>query len=284
MLYLAIATLFSTLAIAEMPPQTPSVGDSMQAAGQSAPSAALPPAPGGRSTVMGGEIREVDPVRDQFMLKVFGGRSVKIYYDERTQVYRNGAVIHLFDLHPSDHASVETTLDGTAIFALKIHLLSNVPGDELRGRVLSFNQRKGELTIMANASHEPMTLHVPVATPVVSVAQDGSSKVQQGVASFVPGSVVDVRYTSGKAGQGVATGVDILAVPGSTFVFSGNLLSMDLHTGRLVIVDPRDKKAYPIDFDSSLLPVMRTLHEGLTVKAVTRFDGTRYVASEITAQ
>ncbi len=82
----------------------------------------------------------------------------------------------------------------------------------------------------------------------------------------------------------MATGVDILAVPGSTFVFSGKLSSLDLHTGRLVIVDPRDKKAYPIDFDPSLLPVMRTLHEGLTVKAVARFDGARYMASEITAQ
>lgn len=233
---------------------------------------------------MGGEIREVDPVRDQFTLKVFGGRSVKIYFDERTQVYRNGTMIHLFDLHPSDHASVETTLDGTAIFALRIHLLSNVPGDDLRGRVVSFNARKGDLTIMANSSHEPMTLHVSAATPVVRIGQDGSSKVEEGVVNFVPGSVVDVRYTGGNGGQGMATSVDILAVPGYIFIFSGNLSSMDLHTGRLVIVDPRDSKAYPIDFDPSLLPKMRTLHEGSTVKAVTRFDGTRYVANEITAQ
>lgn len=284
MLCLATFTLFSTIAIAQMPPQVPSEGNTQHTAGQSAPSSALPPNPGGRSTVMGGEIREVDPVRDQFTLKVSGGQSVKIYFDERTQVYRNGTKIHLFDLRPSDHASVETTLDGTAIFALRVHLLSKVPGDELRGRVLSYNPRKGELTIIANASHQPLTLHVPADTPVVSKGQDGSSKEQQGVANFIPDSVVDVRYTGSKGGQGVATGIDILAIPGSTFVFSGNLSSIDLHIGRLIIVDPRDNKAYPIEFAPSLLPVMRTLHAGSAVKAVTLFDGTRYVANEITAQ
>ena len=32
----------------------------------------LPPIPKGKSTVMGGVIHDVDPVRDQFTLKVFG--------------------------------------------------------------------------------------------------------------------------------------------------------------------------------------------------------------------
>jgi hypothetical protein len=230
---------------------------------------------------MGGEIRNVDPVRDQFTLKVFGGRPIKILFDERTKVYRNGVVVPVRDLRPDDHASVETSLDGTKIFALRIHTLSELPEDRRRGQVSSYNARSGKLTMTANVSREPMTLRVPAGTPVSSIGQDGSTKQLQGPISFAPGSVVDVRFTGGKGGQGVATGVDVLAVPGSTFIFSGNLTLLDIHNGRMVVVDPRDNQAYPIGFDPSLLSEVRTLHEGSTVKVTTSFDGTRYLANEI---
>ena len=234
--------------------------------------------------MMGGEIRDVDPVRDQFTLKVFGGRPVKILFDERTKVYRNGISIPVRDLRPDDHASVETSLDGTTIFARRIHTLSQLPEDRWRGQVSAFNPRTGKLTMTANNSHEPMTLRVPAGTPVAKVGQDGSTTQQQGPISFVPGSVVDVRFTGGKGGQGVATGVDILAVPGSTFIFSGKLTLLDLHNGRLVVVDPRDNQSYPIGFGPSLLTEVRALHEGSTVKVTTSFDGTHYQASQILQQ
>ena len=66
----------------------------------------------GESTVMGGEIRSVDPVQDQFQLKVFGQRPMKILFDARTQVYRDGKKIPLRDLGSEEHASVQTVLDG----------------------------------------------------------------------------------------------------------------------------------------------------------------------------
>lgn len=39
---------------------------------------ALPPAPKGKSTIMGGEILNLDPVSDQFSLKAFGERPMRI--------------------------------------------------------------------------------------------------------------------------------------------------------------------------------------------------------------
>jgi len=52
----------------------------------------LPPIPTGKSTVIGGEIRSVDPVRDQVTLKVFGGNdTMKVLFDERNSpTTRNG--------------------------------------------------------------------------------------------------------------------------------------------------------------------------------------------------
>src|SRR5580658_8877449 len=82
----------------------------------------LPPMPRGKSTVIGGAIREVDRVRDQFTLNVFGGRALKVLFDERTKVYRDGIKSSIRDLHAGDHVSVETVLDGTTVFARSIHM------------------------------------------------------------------------------------------------------------------------------------------------------------------
>src|ERR1039458_1630011 len=116
---------------------------------------ALPPRPRGKSTVIGGAIRGVDTVRDQFTLNVFGGRTLKVLFDERTQVYRDGARSALRDLQPGDHVSVETVLDGTTPFARRhplflggpaaglwarsFHLLSAGREGECQGQVLNYN-------------------------------------------------------------------------------------------------------------------------------------------------
>ena len=281
MLCIATVALLSTMAMAQSPgqPSSEKVGASHES---SAPLSTLPPIPRGKSTVMGGQIVDVDPVRDQFILKVFGGRPVKILFDERTLMYRNGKKITVLDLHPDDHASVETLLDGTKIFAVRIHMLSNLPEDEFKGQVSNYNQRTGDLTIRTDASHDLMTLNVPGGTPIVSIGQDGTSKQQHGPVTLARGTVVDVKFRGGKGGHGVATNIDVLAVPGSTFVFAGKLSSLDLHSSRLVVVDPRDDQAYPMTFDPSLLEAMSKLHEGSAVKVTTTFDGVRYIANAIT--
>ena len=85
-------------------------------------SAGLPPLPSAKdSTIFGGAIRHIDPVRDQFLLDIYGERPMKVLFDERTQVYRNGVKIPVHDLEAADHASVQTALDGTRIFALSVH-------------------------------------------------------------------------------------------------------------------------------------------------------------------
>jgi hypothetical protein len=299
MFCIATLTLLGTMAVAQpsvsqtsvsqtpvsQTPMSQSTGENgAPVAETSALHSELPPVPGGKSTVMGGEIRDVDPVRDQFTLKVFGGRSIKVYFDDRTQIYRNGTKISVTELHPDEHASVETKLDGKAIFAVRIHMVSLVSEDEFRGRVTSYNAKSGKLTVDTNPAHQSLTVSVPAGTPVVTIGPDRTSTKQTGPPNFVPGSVINVRLKPGAVGKGVATGVDILAVPGSSFVFHGNLSLLNLHTGKLVILDPRDNQAYPIDFDSGRLPGARALHEGMSVRVVTTFDGVRYVASDIQVQ
>ena len=243
---------------------------------------ALPSIPPGKSTVMGGKIHDVDPVRDQFTLNIFGGRPVKVLYDERTQVYRDGARIPLRDLRSNDHASVETVLDGTKVFALRIHMLSQSPEGECQGQVLDYNPESRELTVSDAVSREPIKLHVPPATPIVRGGQDAFSSAGHGSSDLVRGALIQVKFESGNNGRGVASHIAILATPGSVFVFTGDVSVLDVHSGLLVLVDPREDKSYQIFFDSARLSVSRELHEGAHVTVRANFDGNRYVASAIT--
>jgi hypothetical protein len=98
----------------------------------------------------------------------------------------------------------------------------------------------------------------------------------------VNGALISVEFTSDKRGRGVASQIVILATPGSTFVFSGSLSSLDMRSGLLVLVDPRNNKTYQIYFDPAQLPTSRDLHEGDNVRVTAKYDGTRYLASVLT--
>ena len=83
----------------------------------------IPPLPKGTSTILGGSIRDIDPVLDRFMLHIIGEKPMRILYDQRTQVFVDGKRISLSQLHPAEHASVQTALDGTSVFAISVHIL-----------------------------------------------------------------------------------------------------------------------------------------------------------------
>lgn len=256
----------------------------LKANSPSADMSALPPVPGGQSTVLGGQIRNVDPVQDQFQLKAFGEKPMKIMFDARTQVYRDGKRIPLRDLEPEERASVQTVLDGTKVFAISIHILSQAPEGECEGRVLTFNAATRELAIRSNLSPEPIKLVVPDATPIIREGQPSFTSGHSGSTDLVDGALVSISFESSSGGRSVANRVAVLAVPGYDFVFSGNVSSLDMSLGTLVVLDPRDEKSYQIHFDPGRIPASRSLHPGSEVSVTANFDGTQYVANQITIQ
>ncbi len=247
----------------------------------------LPPAPSGVSTILGGQIRSVDPVRDQLTLRIFGEQPLKIFFDERTQVFVDGKRIPLLQLGPEDHASIQTTLDGSRVFALSIHILSQSPEGDYEGRVLRYNPRTGELEMsegLSPLSLTPFTVRVSSRTTVVRAGESRFTLSGSGPSDLVSGSLISVRFASNSAGQGVAQRITILAVPGASFIFSGNIASLNTETGSLTLVDPRDQKSYQIYFDAPLFPNTRNLHPGDHVRVVATYNGNRYLASEISGR
>jgi hypothetical protein len=242
----------------------------------------LPLAPQGKSTILGGQIRNVDPVLDQFTLAVVGQRPLKILFDARTQLFRNGTTIPLRELRSEEHASVQTVLDGGNVYALSIHVLSQVPEGEAQGHVQSYDPATLTLTLTGNLSHEPIRLTLRDNTPVVREGQAAFTAGGEGKSDLVNGSLVVVRFEANGKGQAVANHVTVLARPGSSFVFSGTLSSLDMHAGLLVLVDPRDGKEYQISFAPAGIAGSESLHAGDHVRIIAGFDDGRYTATEIT--
>jgi len=240
--------------------------------------------PKGKSTTIGGQILKVDPVRDQFILKAYGQRPMKILFDERTLVYLDGTKISLRELRPDDHGSVQTVLDGTNVFALSVHMLSRSPVGEYQGHVLSFNPDTRELLMNSAMSRDPLKLTVPMSTVFAREGQTSFSSLPSGQTDLVKGVLISVNFSADNKGQGIASRISILAAPGSAFVFSGSISSIDLHSGSLVILDPRDGKSYQVFLNSSLMAANNDLHEGTTVRVEATFDGSRYIVSAMTIE
>jgi len=232
--------------------------------------------------VLGGEIRKVDPVRDELILGVFGQRPVKILFDARTQVYLDGKAIPLGKLSPTHHASVQTVLVGTDVYALSIHTLSQLPVGEYQGQVISYNIVTRELIVSAALSRPPFKLLVSPDTRIARENPALLSSAPSGASDLVKGALVSIEFTSDRKGRGVASQIAILATPGSESAFSGSLSALDIHSGLMVLVDPRDNKSYQIYFDPTQLPASRNLHEGDNVSVTAQYDGKRYVASALT--
>ncbi len=281
--FAGVVLAIMTMAQASWASQNPDQNVGIQASrvSESSPGdrSALPPPPKGTSTVEGGTIRSVDPVRDQLILSVYGAKPMKILYDERTQVYRDGVKAPVSDLRAHDHASVETMLDGSQIFALSIHMLSQAPEGEARGQVVGYDAGARVLTVMSPLSQQPIRLHVPAGTSVVGVGQLKVSSPSAGLQDLVKGTLVSVRFDSSNNGRGVARQISILAIPGSSFVFTGNVVSIDLAANRLVMVDPKDDQSYSIVFDRGRFPLSRDLRVGTRVTVTANFDGANYVAT-----
>jgi hypothetical protein len=284
---LLLAAVLGVAALLEMPiaiaqTQVAATQSSFKSVSASGDIPGLPVPPRGKSTILGGEIRSIDPVRDQLTLKVYGQRPIQIFFDERSQIYRDGKRIPLRDLGLADHASVQTLLDGTNVYALSIHILSQSPEGEYQGRVINYNTDTNELTMSSAMFHEPLKLIVPPATPIARVGQTEYTSAQRGAGDLVRGALISVTFKSDKQGRGVADQISVMATPGSSFVFVGDVASLDMHAGMLSLVDPRDEKNYQVSFDSSLLPASQNLHPGDHIMVNADFDGTHYIANAIT--
>jgi hypothetical protein len=237
---------------------------------------ALPKLPAAKASLIGGTVGRLDRVRDQITVQVFGGGKMKISFDPRTHIYHDGAEASLSDLHQGDRVYIETILDGSNVFARAIRVKTSTFAGESQGIITSYRADKGELQIRDALSPRAVKIRVTSQTRIVEGDHAASAS------KLAPGTLVAIKFGPRQDGGEVAREVSVLATPGASFTFAGQVTAIDLRLGLLVLNSSTDHKTYEIYLDPSAAGVDDNLRPAANVTVLTRFQDNRYVARSIT--
>jgi hypothetical protein len=235
----------------------------------------LPSLPTKKTTLIGGTIDKLDRVRDQFTVRIFGGGKMKIFFDPRTHIYRDGSDVSASELRAGDHVYVDTILNGSTVFARNIRLKTAAAG-ESEGYVVSYRSDNGELILRDAISPKPLKLKL---TPQTRLNDNGRSVA---ATTLIPGTLVTASFGPQQDGRALAREISILAIPGGRFTFVGKVTGLDLSASLLTLTSSTDGKSYEIFLDPSAVAANDTLRQAADVTVLTLFDGHRYVAKNVT--
>jgi hypothetical protein len=233
----------------------------------------LPPLPKGQTTLVGGTVHSVDQIRDWLKVQPFGGQTMKVFFDERTHIYRDGVPSTQLVIRKGERVYVDTMLDGTRVFARNIRVVTGTLAADARGQITSNDAASGRITVQDELSARPVTFGVTKATMVSGA---GSTSVAQ----LQPGSLVTVKFTPAHGDRDVAKEISVIAAPGSIFTFYGRISYLNMSAHTLAVANESDKKTYDIKFTPTAVDP-QLLGEGKQVLVKARFDGTGYTADNI---
>jgi hypothetical protein len=235
----------------------------------------VPPPPKGKATLIGGTVAKIDRVRNTIVLAPYGGSRVKVFFDERTHIFRGGAESTQMAVKKGDRVYIDTVLDGSRVFAKNIRVDGEVRAADAHGQLLAYDAQRGRLAMRDDLTSEPLTFRVTPETVVKRAGDAGT------LGDLLPGSIIDVKFAPDTANRGVAREIAVLATPGSRFTFSGTVTFIDMRRGMAALDNRTDGRTYEIYFDphSAKWTNVVTGSEA-TIDAL--FDGSRYTAVDLT--
>jgi hypothetical protein len=235
------------------------------------------PVPRTTTTMVGGTITGIDRMRNRLVVHVFGGGRWTVNFDERTHIFHNGAETTQLALKKGERVYVDTQLDNNKhdIFARNIRVgVAELPADA-DGQIIAIDAKHNELTLRDTLNS------VPVRFAVDSETRVSNGQTPAAFKDVKPGTLVHVRFAASSPNRGLAREVSIIAVPGSTFTFSGKVTFLDLHRGLLAVQNSTDDKNYEIHFAPSVVANRNELGVGRDVLVRATFEGARYMAQSV---
>ncbi|MGA2961195.1 MAG: hypothetical protein ABSD96_05935 [Candidatus Korobacteraceae bacterium] len=233
------------------------------------------PLPSKPMSLIGGTVKKVDAVRNRVAIQPFGGGpEVYVLFDDRSHIYRNGAAVTVLGIHRGDRVYVDTMTLEHKVFARTIRVETVTGPVEAHGQVVHFD-----------ASNKVVRMRDSLTSQMVSFSITDRTALHKknGVATtddFVPGTLIEAVFAPGRTG-GLADDVNILAVPGSSYVFVGRITNVDVRQGRLAIENESDQKNYELRYTAAQIPENDRLRVGAKVTAHANFDGKIYLADSI---
>ncbi len=235
----------------------------------------FPPLPRSEVSLIGGTVMRVDPIRDRIALRAFGGKDVTLDFDVRTQILQGTTSVSARDIRPGTRIYVDTIAKEGKIFAKAIRIGTGMPVGEARGQVIDWDAATRVLRVRDVISSQPFSVRVGAAT---EIRADGRVVP---TTDLVPGSLVHVTFRPGSEGTSSAQKVDVLARPGSVFIFAGKIVVVDLRDEHLTIAESPGNNTFEVALDSLSQDAKLRLKQGEDVIVQARFDGRRYQAQSI---
>lgn len=234
------------------------------------------PLPQNKSALIGGTVRDIDQIRNQMTIDVFGkGGKMKVLFDPRTRFDRNGTPINQTTIKKGDMVYLDTQLVNHKVFARDVYIHTASAPVDASGQIASYNPKNGMLTINDQMSGSQVTVHVSPNTVIKNRGASGSTSDLRQLA------LVSLQLSAG-SGHNAANEIDVIALPGNTFTFYGTLTNVDLRNGVLAVDNNSDHKSYEIKFDRNTVPVTDDLKVGNEVAVNAVFNGKAYTAQTLT--
>jgi len=237
-----------------------------------------PPFPTGMTTLVGGIITSVDRIRNHLKVKVYGGDTWTIFFDERTHVFRGGAEVTQLALKTGDRVYVDTMLDNNErdVFARNIRVGIAAPPADTEGQIVDVDTAHSEVTLRDSINSVSVRFSVPPDARI----SEGSVRVP--LANLRAGSLVRVKFSPERPNRGEAREIVIVARPGASFTFRGPVTFLDRHREVMAVHNTVDNKTYDLHIDAARMDATANLAVGAEVNVVATFEFTHYNARQIT--
>lgn len=234
----------------------------------------VPPMPKGRVSLIGGTVQTVDPIRQRLTIRVFGNNKKMTFgYDERSHLFRDNAPATYKALGKGEHVYIDSMLDrDNKLFARNVRVVTSLKPADARGQIMQYQPKSGTLVLRDELTQRPVYLRVGSDTKVSGAGADSRQ-------DLVPGSLVAVRFASNYRNGDIAREIDIIAMPGSSFTFVGNVTHLDMKAGVIAVHNQSDDKTYELRFDPGTVSEDVTVGTGVVISA--EFAGTHYQAKSV---
>ncbi len=256
---------------------SPGVASETSAASSTEPDPLLdvPPMPKGPVTLVGGTVKNVDRIRNKVAVQPFGGGHLTVNFDERTHIYRDGIETTELGIHKGDRVYVDTMLDGARVFARNIRVETAARLADTDGQIVSFNAGTGMLTLRDQLLGQQVTFRVGENTVITR------DRGRAAIGDLKPGSLISVHFAPFRANSGSAQEINILAEPGTVFLFAGKVTNIDMRSRSLSVENQTDKKIYDVQFSAPRVDKIDQLSIGSEVQVHAVFDGSGYLAQSV---
>jgi hypothetical protein len=244
------------------------------------PLLSVPPMPKGKTTLIGGQVHNIDQIRNRMDVDSFGGGHMRVNFDERTHFFRDGVETTQLAIHKGDRVYVDTMLDNTRVLARNVRVNTGGVAASASGQITRFDPKSGTLTLRDQIAARPVTFNIDQNTALVADKNSGVSTVTQN--DLRPGSIIAVNFAP-SGNRGVAKQITVLALPGSVFTFVGRVTNLDMR-GALAVDNQSDQRNYEIRFDPAQVRASRSLVVGSQVVVKAQFNGQNYDAQSIEVQ